>query len=255
MVSGQRKQWERRGLPVFIEDGGHTPNESVRRISPSIHPPMKSTIFLYCFFIITYFFFFSIKLYELYCVNIVHLLCSFHYFWKRTKHSRQQGLCITNPKCVGQTRSSKRPAALINEQGGEHEADRRERQRSLSLAQFISPCVCAYFSSFTIPNRPASSQAGRAAPFHSHMSSSSATTGKGLLCSCLQVLSPTSLRVDLVIIINNCGPGRDKPSAFQNSWFCLWDGVARTDKLGVYLKAFYFGQRSAHHRERSWNSW
>lgn len=64
--------------------------------------------------------------------------------------------------------------------------------------------------------------------------------------SCLQ----NSLRLDLVIIIINYGSSRDKPSTFQNSLFCLWDGVARTDKLGVYLKAFYFGQRSTHHTRR-----
>ena len=144
--------------------------------------------------------------------------------------------------------------------GAEHEADRRETEieRSLSLPLFISlslsPCVCAYcrlqqFHNPRLAGQPA--KQGRAAPFHSHMNSSSTTTGKGLLCFHLQVLSPTSLGVDLVIIINNCSSSRDKLSAFHNSWFCLWDGVARTDKLGVYLKVFYFGQRSAHHRERA----
>ena len=129
--------------------------------------------------------------------------------------------------------------------GGKHEQT-GETQRSLFFS--LSAYVCAYFSSFTIPSQPVNSRAGRTAPFHSHMSSSSTTTGKGLLCFLSQVLSLASLRVDLVIIINNCGSSRDKPSAFQNSPFCLWDGVARTDKLGVYLKAFYFGQGSAHLR-------
>ena len=130
---------------------------------------------------------------------------------------------------------SEQSPGLINEQtermsvGGRtpsgQEGDRgrgRGRERSLSLSPCV--CVCAYCLLQQFHNPPTgrpTSQAGRAAPFHSHMNSSSTTTGKGLLCFHLQVLSPTSLGVDLVIIINNCRPSRDKPSAFQNSWFCF----------------------------------
>lgn len=156
-------------------------------------------------------------------------------------------------------------ACIINRQRGRGWAYRgpnrteTERDLFLSLSLYLSfslslsLCLCLLPTSAvsqSLTGQP-TGQAGRAAPFHSHMNSSSTTTGKGLLCFHLQVLSPTSLGMDLVIIINSCSSSRDKPSAFQNSWFCLWDGVARTDKLGVYLKVFYFGQRSAHHRERA----
>lgn len=139
-------------------------------------------------------------------------------------------------------------------EGGKHEADRRETELEISFSRplylsFSLPlCLCLLPTSAvsqSLTSQP-TSPGGRAAPFHSHMNSSSTTTGKGL-CVHLQVLSPTSLGVDLVIIINNCSSSRDKPSAYQTSRFCLWDGVARTDKTGVYLKAFYFGRRSAHH--------
>lgn len=124
---------------------------------------------------------------------------------------------------------------------------------SLYLSFSLSLCLCLLPTSAVSqsPTGRPTSQAGCAAPFCSHTNSSRTTTGKGLLCFHLQVLSPTSLGVDLVIIINNRSSSRDKPWAFQNSRFCLWDGVARTDKLGVYLKGFYFGQRSASHRQRA----
>lgn len=127
-----------------------------------------------------------------------------------------------------------------------------EGERSLCLALYLSfsrsLCLCLLPTSAVSqsPSYWPTSQAGCTAAFpthtHTHTNSHGATTGKGLLCFPLQVLSPTSLGVDLVIIINNRSSSRDKPWAFQNSRFCLWDGVARTDKLGVYLRGFYFGQ-------------
>lgn len=123
--------------------------------------------------------------------------------------------------------------------GRKHKADRRKRQISVS---FLSACVCACCLLQQFHNPPSASQqlAGCPAPFHSHMSGSGTTTGKGLHCFHSQVLSPASLRIDLVIIINNRGSSRDKPPAFQNGRFCLCDGAARTDKLGVYLRGFLF---------------
>lgn len=132
----------------------------------------------------------------------------------------------------------------------------RERSLSLPLCPFISlslsPRVCAYcrLQQFHNP-RLASQPAVQAVLLRSTHTWTAAVQQQERASSAfhLQVLSPTSLGVDLVIIINNCCLSRDKPSAFQNSWFCLWDGVARTDKLGAYLKVFYFGQWSVQHRE------
>lgn len=112
----------------------------------------------------------------------------------------------------------------------------------------------ADFSSFTIPSRRAVQQPSRpccSVPL-THELQQYNNRKKGLLCFHSQVPSPSSLRRELVIIINNCGASWDKPSAFQNAPLCLWDGVARADKSGRGgdLKAFYFGQRFAHHRQQ-----
>lgn len=132
-----------------------------------------------------------------------------------------------------------------------------DKKSSLSLCLSLALSLClslpvsvptAYFSSFTIPDRPANQPSRPCCSVPLTHEQQQYNNRKG---PPLQVLSPTSLGVDLVIIINNCSSSRDKPSAFQNSWLCLWDGVARTDKLGVYLKVFYFGQWSAHHMERA----
>lgn len=134
---------------------------------------------------------------------------------------------------------STRSMVVINEHvrrqrmstGAQTRTGRRHREMAFSLSlprsisSFLSDCISAYcrlqqFHNPRLAGRPAG-RAGRAAPFHAHTDSSRATTGKGLLCFHLQVLSPTSLGLDLVIAINNCSSGRDKPSAFHNSWFCL----------------------------------
>lgn len=159
-------------------------------------------------------------------------------------------MCGSNQSPVLLNKETDRERLSMERGGGTHEADRGEKERDLFLSLSLCLCLLPTSAVSQSPTGQPSSRAGRAALFHSHMSSSSTTTGKGLLCFHLQVLSPTSLGVDLVIIVNSCSSSRDKPSAFQNSWFCLWDGVARTDKLGVYLKVFYFGQRSAHHWKR-----
>lgn len=167
MVSGQWKQWERRGLPVFIEDEGADP-EWVNAPDYSIHPfihqcaPAILTIFNSD---LLHFSHFSLSRWTQYVYACVHTpsltICPsvFHTSKIKIIHCRQVELGITHPECVGQTRTL---SCLIKRQIGRgwawggHPWSRqgRKRERPLSLSFPVS-VPTAYFSSFTIPDRPA----------------------------------------------------------------------------------------------------
>lgn len=146
---------------------------------------------------------------------------------------------------------------LMNRVGDDEQTDRRETGISFALPLFLSHFISRSLSlslcllptsavSQSPARQPTAEQAVLLRSTHTWAAAVQQQERASSAFTCRSRLQ-TSLRLVLVIIIINYGSSRDKPSAFQNSQFCLWDGVARTDKLGVYLKAFYFGQRSTHH--------
>lgn len=159
--------------------------------------------------------------------------------------------------------------SLINEQTeGEDELTgvnikrTRGRQSDLFLSRFISlslsPCVCAYCRLQQFHNPWLAGQPAQRAVLLRSTHTWTATVQQQERASpaftCRSCLQPPWGWILLLSLINVAGAEINLQHC-KTLGFCLWGGVARTDKLGVYLKVFYFGQWPAPRRAPVCDNW